>query len=119
MAIGDTHTDDLFPACRGKEVVLMGELTKWVPMSAERVVRVEVGDAITVYTRGMPEEKVYMWFHVDGTLQSLEHRIGADGTGLIEYELGPKSSACHVSTSVNFLIVFCASVMALLRMKFM
>ena len=93
-------------------MALLGELTKWVPMSPQRVESVQLGETINVYTRGKPGEKVYIWFHVDGHLQSLEHRVGPDGTGLVEYELGPESSAWR-SASVNYVIVICASLIAL------
>ncbi|XP_070177492.1 uncharacterized protein [Littorina saxatilis] len=99
---------------KGKDVVLMGDLTKWVPMSSQRVQRVEIGETITVFTRGVPDEKVYMWFHVDGHLHSLEHRIGLDGTGSVVYELASPGSQATRGSSVNYVSVLCAVLFALL-----
>ncbi|XP_067660687.1 uncharacterized protein [Haliotis asinina] len=72
---------------KNREVFVLGELDKWVPMSRNRIVNVTVGDVITVYVKGQAGESVEMWFADDVRFGALKTIIGADGQGSVIYEI--------------------------------
>ncbi|XP_046568427.1 uncharacterized protein LOC124276821 [Haliotis rubra] len=78
---------------KNREVLVLGELEKWVPMSHNRIVNVTVGDVITVHAvKGQAGESVEMWFADDVRFGALKTIIGQtawkSGTGS---KLGPVS----------------------------
>nr|KAG5703063.1 hypothetical protein BaRGS_016224 [Batillaria attramentaria] len=95
---------------KGKDVVIMGDLRKWVPMSTQRIDSIEVTAAkIVIKTKGVTDEKVYMWLHVDEKLQAMEHMVGDDGFGYLIYEEGGASpSSARQICCANYVIILCA-----------
>ena len=56
-------------ACSNHTVSVLGDLTKWVPMSGVRVYQLDVADdSVLVEMTGAAYEKVPLWYIVDGTL---------------------------------------------------
>lgn len=56
---------------RATEVVIIGDLNKWVPMSPQRIFKIWVtGDAVALTLRGKPSEEVTLSYAVDGNVTS-------------------------------------------------
>ncbi|XP_071115644.1 uncharacterized protein [Haliotis cracherodii] len=72
---------------QGHQVLIQGELDKWVPMSPQRVVdiNVDVSD-INVRIAGGANEIVNFWFNTDGVSKGLTCDINDSGFASISYK---------------------------------
>ncbi|XP_071097695.1 uncharacterized protein [Haliotis cracherodii] len=53
------------------DVVIIGDLNKWVPMSPQRIFKIWVtGDAVALTLRGKPSEEVTLSYAIDGNVTS-------------------------------------------------
>ena len=69
---------------RGKELVLHGELDKWVPMSSKRVSRIEVSSKnVELYITGGVGEKVTFTHMYGGQVSMVTCTISQAGGALI------------------------------------
>ncbi|XP_067661779.1 uncharacterized protein [Haliotis asinina] len=95
-----------------KEVLIMGELDKWIPMSRQRVLNVTVSDVITINMVGAKQEKVEMWFSVNGNMGALAIDVNNDGEATLVFEdkplnTGGRSQPVHaVVAAVMLLLTF-------------
>ncbi|XP_025112844.1 uncharacterized protein LOC112575303 [Pomacea canaliculata] len=93
---------------RGKEVVIMGDMSKWVPMSPERIVRVDATDtAILVSVQGEPYEEVYLSFMVDGRIEGIAEQIKDDGKAVVKYEESPQNARSTAERGSAIIVCFC------------
>ncbi|KAK7089407.1 hypothetical protein V1264_024716 [Littorina saxatilis] len=58
-------------------VVLLGELSKLVPVSPQRIISIDVGDDITMKLQGVPDESIDITFSVDSRLQTIGCAFGS------------------------------------------
>ncbi|XP_067662761.1 uncharacterized protein [Haliotis asinina] len=71
----------------GHQVLIQGELDKWVPMSPQRVVDINVdSNDITVRIAGAESEQVLFWFNTDGVSQRIGCFISETGFATISYK---------------------------------
>lgn len=69
----------LFCLNRKSQVVILGEIGKWVPLSTQRVRNVSYGSDVTLTLKGSTNEEVTMFFMVDEHVTSITCMIGASG----------------------------------------
>ncbi|XP_071115649.1 uncharacterized protein [Haliotis cracherodii] len=72
----------------GKQVLIQGELDKWVPMSPQRVTGINIADDITISLTGAAKEKVSFWFNVDGKSTPVACTLGAGGLATLRFTAG-------------------------------
>ncbi|XP_071096653.1 uncharacterized protein [Haliotis cracherodii] len=72
----------------GKQVLIQGELDKWVPMSPQRVTDINVADDITISLTGAARETVQFWFNVDGVSSPLTCTLGPGGQAILSFTAG-------------------------------
>ncbi|XP_046547847.1 uncharacterized protein LOC124257764 isoform X1 [Haliotis rubra] len=72
----------------GKQVLIQGELDKWVPMSPQRVTDINIADDITISLTGAAHETVSFWFNVDGKSSSVTCTLGAGGLATLSFTAG-------------------------------
>ncbi|XP_071096650.1 uncharacterized protein [Haliotis cracherodii] len=72
----------------GKQVLIQGELDKWVPMSPQRVTDINVADDITISLTGAAYETVKFWFNVDGVSSPLTCTLGPGGQAILSFTAG-------------------------------
>ncbi|XP_046337463.2 uncharacterized protein LOC124119101 [Haliotis rufescens] len=77
---------------QGKQVLVQGELAKWVPMSPQRVTDISIGDDILISLKGAAAESVAFWFNVDGASSPLTCTLGQDGRASLSFN----QQACRV-----------------------
>ncbi|XP_046561027.1 uncharacterized protein LOC124270048 [Haliotis rubra] len=71
----------------GHQVLIQGELDKWVPMSPQRVVDITVDSSdIIVRIAGASNEQVFFWFNTDGVSQRVGCFVDETGFTSISYE---------------------------------
>lgn len=63
--------------------LLLGELTKLVPVSPQRVTSITVGADVTVHVRGAARERVTFTFSQASEVVSVDCVIGATGSAII------------------------------------
>ncbi|XP_055954459.1 uncharacterized protein LOC126814885 [Patella vulgata] len=68
------------------EVVILGELSKWVPVSPQRVQEISQSDDIIITITGKQSESVTFSFSVDGVIRSINCVLGSSGTAQIHVE---------------------------------
>ncbi|XP_048245597.1 uncharacterized protein LOC124128193 [Haliotis rufescens] len=74
---------------QGHQVLIQGELDKWVPMSPQRVVDINVdSNDINVRITGGALEEVKFWFNTDGVSKSVTCYLGNTGDASISYKKG-------------------------------
>ncbi|XP_071096800.1 uncharacterized protein [Haliotis cracherodii] len=69
-----------------KEVLILGELDKWIPMSRQRVINVTLSNVITIDLVGAKQEKVEMWFSVNGNMGALAIDVNNNGAASLVFE---------------------------------
>ncbi|XP_046368556.2 uncharacterized protein LOC124143575 isoform X1 [Haliotis rufescens] len=96
-----------------REVLILGELNKWVPMSVNRVVNVTLGDVITVYVTGQSGETVEIWFADGVRFGALKTILGKDGQGSIIYEIKSHvhNSDLRTASTVSVVMGILATIM--------
>ncbi|XP_046547852.1 uncharacterized protein LOC124257767 isoform X1 [Haliotis rubra] len=72
----------------GKQVLIQGELDKWVPMSPQRVTDINIADDITINLTGAAHETVSFWFNVDGKSSPVTCTLGAAGLATLSFTAG-------------------------------
>ncbi|XP_067661072.1 uncharacterized protein [Haliotis asinina] len=72
----------------GKQVLIQGELDKWVPMSPQRVTDINIADDITISLSGGVHETVSFWFNEDGKSSPVTCTLGAGGTASLSFTAG-------------------------------
>ncbi|XP_046547851.1 uncharacterized protein LOC124257766 [Haliotis rubra] len=72
----------------GKQVLIQGELDKWVPMSPQRVTGINIADDITISLTGAAHETVSFWFNVDGKSSPVTCTLGAGGLATLSFSAG-------------------------------
>ncbi|XP_067661068.1 uncharacterized protein [Haliotis asinina] len=72
----------------GKQVLIQGELDKWVPMSPQRVTAINIADDITISLTGAAYETVSFWFNVDGKSSPVTCTLGAAGLATLSFTAG-------------------------------
>ncbi|XP_050403537.2 uncharacterized protein LOC126819480 [Patella vulgata] len=65
------------------EIVILGELSKWVPVSPQRVQEINQSDDIIITITGKQSESVTFSFSVDGVIRSINCVLGSSGTAQI------------------------------------
>ena len=67
--------------CRSEEVIILGELNKWVVMSPQRITSITLStDDIQMSLTGAINEQVNMSFQVSGKMTSILCVMGKSGT---------------------------------------
>lgn len=83
---------DLVSMLYRSQVYLLGELSKWVPMSPQRVVSIEIGDDIYVTLVGAADEPVEFSFGVDfSQINTVPCNLGPSGTAVVAH----KAKSCR------------------------
>ncbi|XP_046547850.1 uncharacterized protein LOC124257765 isoform X2 [Haliotis rubra] len=72
----------------GKQVLIQGELDKWVPMSPQRVTDINIAEDITISLTGAVHETVSFWFNVDGKSSPVTCTLGAGGLATLRFTAG-------------------------------
>ncbi|XP_046547865.1 uncharacterized protein LOC124257770 isoform X1 [Haliotis rubra] len=72
----------------GKQVLIQGELDKWVPMSPQRVTAINIADDITISLTGAAHETASFWFNVDGKSSPVICTLGAAGLATLSFTAG-------------------------------
>ncbi|KAL3880433.1 hypothetical protein ACJMK2_032671 [Sinanodonta woodiana] len=79
------YTSSIFQVGKN-EILIYGEVNKWVPMSPERVQEVLVSDDIEIHLQGSAGEEVTFAFFVNGVFTPNIHcTIGNDGTAILRF----------------------------------
>ncbi|KAK6194945.1 hypothetical protein SNE40_000473 [Patella caerulea] len=90
----------------GQEVVILGELDKWIHMPYQRVKQITVTDTIEMEINGAPNEQIEIWIAVNGNIGALATRANDSGVAFFKYERKhtPTNGATHVCSVVTTLI---------------
>ncbi|XP_067662767.1 uncharacterized protein [Haliotis asinina] len=70
---------------QGKQVLIQGELSKWVPMSPQRVTDINIGDDIIISLNGAAAESVVFWFNVNGVSSPVVCNLGPVGSATLSF----------------------------------
>ncbi|XP_048777941.2 uncharacterized protein LOC125681766 isoform X2 [Ostrea edulis] len=90
------------PGLNGTDIVIFGEISKWVPMSPERVTNIVHAEInMRVGIRGKPGEDVTMAFLINNSTRQSKCRIGSSGTAMLDAMYGcfPSPSPSYRPTS--------------------
>ncbi|KAK7102302.1 hypothetical protein V1264_020540 [Littorina saxatilis] len=66
-------------------ILMLGELTKVVPVSPQRVTKIDVtGNDVKVYLKGVPSEGVYFTFSIDSNIVTISCTFGNSRTAVLD-----------------------------------
>ena len=72
--------------CRGQELLLLGERSKWIPMSKQRVVSIQSdAEELTVKLKGESGEKVVFSYVLNQQARDVTCRMSLAGTAVINF----------------------------------
>ncbi|XP_064616875.1 uncharacterized protein LOC135480876 [Liolophura sinensis] len=71
-----------------KEVCILGEVDKWVPLSPQRIRTISTGSDIIMSLAGSPEEKLRLAFIENGKLRFMQCTLDSAGTATLRYMSG-------------------------------
>ncbi|KAK6194942.1 hypothetical protein SNE40_000471 [Patella caerulea] len=94
---------------RGREILILGELDKWIPMAINRVTTVFMGDDVSLSVVGAPRETIHLTILINGKRDVYSITTDDKGHGHLSIEPKPDVSSAikqqlHCSVFVFLLI---------------
>lgn len=82
------NTCFVFSNFRSKDVCILGEVDKWVPLSPQRIRAISTGSDIIMSLAGSPGENLRIAFTENGKLQFVQCTLDSAGTATLRYVSG-------------------------------
>ncbi|XP_050404907.2 uncharacterized protein LOC126820819 [Patella vulgata] len=88
----------------GQEVLILGELDKWIHMPYQRVTQISVTETIDLEINGAANEEVQIWVAVNGNVGALVTRADGNGLAHLKYDRKPTNRADYLQFSKRTLL---------------